>query len=38
MMSAWGSNRLTSLSLAGTASPARTRRSVCAMICSIKGR
>jgi D-amino-acid dehydrogenase len=38
MMSAWGSNRLTSFSLAGTGSPARTRRSVCAMICSIKGR
>ena len=37
MMSAWGSNRLTSLSRAGTGSPASTRRSVCAMICSTSG-
>src|SRR4051794_29499709 len=38
MMSACGSKRLTSFSPAGTASPARTRRSVWARMRSIKGR
>jgi hypothetical protein len=38
MMSACGSNRLTSFSLAGTASPSNTRRWVWAMTRAISGR
>jgi hypothetical protein len=38
MMSACGSNRLTTFSLAGTTSPSNTRRLVCVMTRSIKGR
>jgi hypothetical protein len=38
MMSACGSNRLTSFSLAGTASPSKTRRWVWAMTRAISGR
>jgi len=38
MMSACGSNRLTSFSLAGTVRPSRTRRSLWARMGSISGR